>query len=376
MGSHRGDACSRPRGRTRRVNRDPRGAATTLSPRSTSRVLAWCASFEKDLEVVSFAGTPSAAQARGNRVDRDKLGRRRQADRSSSTSTGSPAILAGPRDTREPLGEAVAYAVNSGRRSHSLIFLIFLDDPLAGSPSDRHVRRGSTCCTIAMSSADDQRDVDPVTHGGPVYRVPLSNARVECHQRDTAIGRRYFFFAGFDNAARRFAILHTLILDYDLVGAPPFEYLRNGFRCLADDGAAARIRELLPAAWLADRRRQQQQAEQASEAVDDVAAAVVPATKHRCSRMTARREFRRRNRPPPRGAILKTATPISVLDSGFSRQIRKGWSVGLRGENFAAHRPGLLRHMIVRVPVTRPPIDTLEVRILPDISRYGGPLFA
>jgi hypothetical protein len=59
------------------------------------------------------------------------------------------------------------------------------------------------------------------------------------------------------------------------VGAPPFEYLRDVFRRLADDWPSARIRELLPAAWLADQRRQQQQADRAAEDVDDVGAAAV-----------------------------------------------------------------------------------------------------
>jgi len=75
-----------------------------------------------------------------------------------------------------------------------------------------------------------------------------------------------------DDAARRFAILHSLILNCDLVGAPPFEYLRDIFRRLADDWPAARIRELLPAAWLANQRRQQQQADRAADAVGDLGA--------------------------------------------------------------------------------------------------------
>jgi hypothetical protein len=45
---------------------------------------------------------------------------------------------------------------------------------------------------------------------------------------------------------------------------------------LADDWPAARIRELLPAAWLADQRRQQQQADRAAETVDDADAAIAP----------------------------------------------------------------------------------------------------
>jgi hypothetical protein len=86
----------------------------------------------------------------------------------------------------------------------------------------------------------------------------------------------HFLFAGSDDAARRFAILHTLIVNCDPVGAPPFEYLRDVSRHLANDWPAARLRELLPAAWLADQRRQQQQADRAADPVNDVGGAVVP----------------------------------------------------------------------------------------------------
>lgn len=90
-------------------------------------------------------------------------------------------------------------------------------------------------------------------------RVPLSNAHVERQQRRTALGRKAYLFAGSDAAGRRLAILQTLVTCCDLVGAPPFEYLRDLFTRLAAGWPQSRIGELLPAAWLADQRRQQAQ---------------------------------------------------------------------------------------------------------------------
>jgi len=173
------------------------------------------------------------AQARAEGVDFEELGRRRHRDSSPLIERVHRIIgdLAGRATPKSPLGQAVAYAVNQWST-----LILFLDDP----------------------------------------RVPLSNAHVERQQRRTAIGRRNFLFAGSDDSARRFAILHTLIVNCDLVGAPPFEYLRDIFRRLADDWPMNRIRELLPAAWLADQRRQQQQPDRVVEPVepvDDVVAA-------------------------------------------------------------------------------------------------------
>jgi DNA-binding HxlR family transcriptional regulator len=142
------------------------------------------------------------------------------------------ADLAGRATPKSPLGKAVGYAIHQWPT-----LIVFLDDP----------------------------------------RVPLSNAHVERQQRRTAIGRRNFLFAGSDDGARRFAMLHTLIVNCDLVGAPPFEYLRDIFGRLADDWPQARIRELLPAAWLADQRRQQQPADRAANAVNDVVSVVADA---------------------------------------------------------------------------------------------------
>ena len=173
------------------------------------------------------------AHARAEGVDFEELGRRRHRDSRPLIDRVHRIIgdLAGRATPKSPLGQAVAYAVNQWST-----LILFLDDP----------------------------------------RVPLSNAHVERQQRRTAIGRRNFLFAGSDDSARRFAILHTLIVNCDLVGAPSFEYLRDIFRRLADDWPMARIRELLPAAWLADQHRQQQPSDRAVEPiepVDDVVAA-------------------------------------------------------------------------------------------------------
>jgi transposase len=170
------------------------------------------------------------SQARADGIDLDELGRRRQRDSRPLIERVHRIIgdLAGRATPKSPLGKAVAYAINQWPT-----LIVFLDDP----------------------------------------RVPLSNAHVERQQRRTAIGRRNFLFAGSDDAAQRFAVLHTLIVNCDLVGAPPFEYLRDIFQRLADGWPMAKIRELLPAAWLADQRRQQQPSDRLAEPVDDVIAA-------------------------------------------------------------------------------------------------------
>lgn len=174
------------------------------------------------------------AQARADGVDRDELLRRRQRDSRPLIDRLHQLIgdLAGRATPKSPLGNAVAYAVNQWST-----LILFLDDP----------------------------------------RVPLSNAHVERQQRRTAIGRHNFLFAGSDDGARRFAMLHTLIVNCDLVGAPPFEYLRDTFRRLADGWPMARIRELLPAAWLADQRRQQQPPDRAADPVAPIVDAVATA---------------------------------------------------------------------------------------------------
>ncbi len=170
------------------------------------------------------------AQARADGADLDELLRRRQRDSRPLVDRLHRIIgdLAGRATPKSPLGKAVGYAVNQWST-----LILFLDDP----------------------------------------RVPLSNAHVERQQRRTAIGRRNWLFAGSDDAARRFAILHTLIVNCDLVGAPPFEYLRDVFGHLAGNWPMARIRELLPAAWLASQRRQQQPADRAPDPVDDAVVA-------------------------------------------------------------------------------------------------------
>ncbi len=130
------------------------------------------------------------AQARADGVDHDELGRRRQRDSRPLVDRLHRLIgdLAGRATPKSPLGKAVTYAVHQWST-----LIVFLDDP----------------------------------------RVPLSNAHVERQQRRTAIGRRNFLFAGSDDSAQRFAVLHTLIVNCDLVGAPPFEYLRDTFDHLA-----------------------------------------------------------------------------------------------------------------------------------------------
>lgn len=165
------------------------------------------------------------AQARADGADLDELLRRRQRQSRPLMNRLHTILadLAGRAPPKSTLGKAVTYAVNQWPT-----LVLFLDDP----------------------------------------RVPLSNAHVERQQRRTAIGRKNFMFAGSDAGARRFAILQTLVVNCDLVGAPPFEYLRDTFRRLADGWPMARLRDLLPAAWLTDQRRQQQQPDRDPASVD------------------------------------------------------------------------------------------------------------
>lgn len=166
------------------------------------------------------------AQARTDRVDLDELLRRRQRDSRPLIDRLHAIIadLAGRAPPKTTLGKAVTYAVHQWPT-----LVVFLDDP----------------------------------------RVPLSNAHVERQQRRTALGRKNFLFGGSDDGARRFAIGQSLIVNCALVGASPFEYLRDIIRHLADDWPQNRIREHLPAAWLADQRRQQQQADRDPAVVVD-----------------------------------------------------------------------------------------------------------
>ncbi len=132
------------------------------------------------------------------------------------------AELHGKITPKSPLGKATTYAINQWST-----LTAFLDDP----------------------------------------RIPLSNIIVEQQQRRTALGRKNYLFAGSDEGGRRLAILQTLIVCCDLADAPPVEYLRDVFAKIADGWPHSRIRDLLPAAWLANQRRQQAD----SDAVTDAA---------------------------------------------------------------------------------------------------------
>ncbi len=114
---------------------------------------------------------------------------------------------------KSPLGKAVSYAIHQWQT-----LLVFLDDP----------------------------------------RVPISNAHVERQQRRTALGRKNFMFAGSDEAARRLAILMTLVVNCELAGVSSFDYVRDVITLIAAGWPHSRLRELMPAFWLANQSRQQQ----------------------------------------------------------------------------------------------------------------------
>ena len=92
-------------------------------------------------------------------------------------------------------------------------------------------------------------------------RVPLSNAHVERQQRRTALGRKNYLFAGNDEAARRLAILQTVVVNCDLLKISMWHYLRDTYERLAAAWPHSRLAELTPAAWAAQQKEQQASAQ-------------------------------------------------------------------------------------------------------------------
>jgi transposase len=122
--------------------------------------------------------------------------------------------LRGQAEPKSPLGKAITYAVNQWST-----LIVFLEDA----------------------------------------RVPIDNLHVERRHRPAAIGRRNYLFCGSDQGARRHAIISTLLGNCAVVGANPFEYLRDVIAKLAGvDWPSARLAELMPAAWAAARKKTEQ----------------------------------------------------------------------------------------------------------------------
>ena len=77
-------------------------------------------------------------------------------------------------------------------------------------------------------------------------RLEIDNNLVENSIRPIAIGRKNYLFAGSHDAARRAAMIYSLLGTCKLKGVEPFGWLKNVFEVLPD-WKANRLEELLPA---------------------------------------------------------------------------------------------------------------------------------
>lgn len=85
-------------------------------------------------------------------------------------------------------------------------------------------------------------------------RLPISNAHVERRIRTVALFRKNSLVFGSVDAGARHATLLTLLLNCELVGANPYEYLVDVIDKLSVPRPASRAAELLPRAWLEARQ--------------------------------------------------------------------------------------------------------------------------
>lgn len=88
--------------------------------------------------------------------------------------------------------------------------------------------------------------------------LPISNGHVERQIRTAGLLRKNSLFYGSVEAGKRYAVLFTIVLNCVIVGANPYDYLRDVIDKIAGDWPAARIRELMPKQWLDARETQDQ----------------------------------------------------------------------------------------------------------------------
>lgn len=80
-------------------------------------------------------------------------------------------------------------------------------------------------------------------------RLHLDNNLCEQQLRDIALGRKNFLFAGSHDAARRGAILYSLMRTCAQHGVAPLPYLTDVLRRLANGWKHSQLDELLPDRW-------------------------------------------------------------------------------------------------------------------------------
>jgi transposase len=105
-------------------------------------------------------------------------------------------------------------------------------------------------------------------------RLPISNAHVERQIRVVATFRNNSLFVGSVEAGKRYAVLLTLVLECELAGINPYDYLVDVIDKVANGWPNARAAELLPRAWKAARECEQQLARDTDAVVDRPAAGI------------------------------------------------------------------------------------------------------
>ncbi len=80
-------------------------------------------------------------------------------------------------------------------------------------------------------------------------RLSLDNNICEQQMRAIALSRRNYLFCGSHDAARRTAVLYSLMRTCAQHNVPPLPYLTDVLRKLADGWPQKRIHELLPDRW-------------------------------------------------------------------------------------------------------------------------------
>ncbi len=90
--------------------------------------------------------------------------------------------------------------------------------------------------------------------------LPISNAHVERRLRTVGIFRKNCLFVGSIEAGQRFAILLSLVLQCEIDGVNPYDYLADVIDKVANGWMMSRAPELLPRAWLAARECPEQPA--------------------------------------------------------------------------------------------------------------------
>jgi transposase len=85
-------------------------------------------------------------------------------------------------------------------------------------------------------------------------RFEIDNGEVERQIRRIALGRKNFLFAGSDKGAQRLADAYSVLGSCHMLGVNPVEYLADVLDRIQNGWPQARIRELVPDVWVADRR--------------------------------------------------------------------------------------------------------------------------